>query len=94
MTNVKAINVFVGGKIEECRIEQELSQTNLANKVKLTRASVVNIEAGRQGVSLERLFDISAVLNIDPSYFLPTPQWFSEYKDKQMRKVISYQIIN
>lgn len=91
--NIKAINVFVGSKIEKCRIEQEFSQTEFAEKVKLSRASMANIEAGRQAVSLERLFEFGIILNIDPSYFMPTPQWYSEYKNKQVRKVINYMII-
>ncbi len=43
-----------GQAIKIARKETGITQAQLAKKLKLSRVSVVNIEAGRQGVSLYR----------------------------------------
>lgn len=52
---VESVYVCFGLKVRELRIKQGMSQEELASKVELSRASVVNIEAGRQRVLL---FDV------------------------------------
>lgn len=48
-----------------------MSQDNLANAVNLSRASVTNIESGRQGVTLETLLAIADALDVDAGSLLP-----------------------
>ena len=48
-----------------------MSQEELATRAKLSRTSIVNIERGRQGVSLVTLYSLAAALNVTPAVLLP-----------------------
>lgn len=51
-----------GARIAKSRRASELTQTQLGKLLGLTRSSVANIEAGRQGVSAEKAVQISDAL--------------------------------
>src|SRR5436305_12053413 len=63
----------VGQRIREARERShpKLSQDRLAKRLKLSRASIVNIEAGRQHAPLHLLWQISEVLGTDLAVLLP-----------------------
>lgn len=61
----------VGQRIRRIREERRLTQAELAELVSLTRASITNIEQGRQKLLLHTLYDIAAVLTVKPSDLLP-----------------------
>jgi transcriptional regulator with XRE-family HTH domain len=48
-----------------------MSQELLAERSNLSRTSIVNIERGRQGVSLSTLYRLAAALNVPPTVLLP-----------------------
>jgi transcriptional regulator with XRE-family HTH domain len=48
-----------------------LSQQELADRVSLSRPSIVNIELGRQGISLDQLFVLAAALGVSAAELLP-----------------------
>lgn len=48
-----------------------MNQTALAETVKMSRSSIVNIEKGRQGIPIDRLYLIAYSLDKDISFFLP-----------------------
>jgi len=50
-----------------------MSQEVLAERSNLSRTSIVNIERGRQGVSLATLYRLAAALNVPPTALLPPP---------------------
>ena len=58
----------LGARIREIR--GVLSQDQLAKAVKLTRTSIVNIEAGRQKLLLHNLFKIAEALGVRPTELL------------------------
>jgi transcriptional regulator with XRE-family HTH domain len=58
----------LGARIRELR--GPLSQEQLAKIVKLTRTSIVNIEAGRQKLLLHNLFKIADALGVRPTELL------------------------
>ena len=91
---MKTINVYVGGQIADFRIEQHKTQAHVANILGKSRASVANIEAGKQAVSIESLFILADWLDYEVSDFLPSREWYKTYKNKSIRKVVSYEIIN
>jgi len=64
-------NRFVALKIIDERKRMGLTQDEFANKIGLSRASVVNIEKGRQQVSLKNLYLICKYLEIKSSALLP-----------------------
>ena len=63
---------YVGDRIRSKRIEQGISQESLASQLSLSRASVANIENGRQKISLHLLIDIIQIFSSEIQYFLPT----------------------
>lgn len=62
---------FVGWRIEQLRKTQSLTQEELSDKLGLSRASIVNIEKGRQDLSLRHLQNICELFNIKSSDILP-----------------------
>jgi transcriptional regulator with XRE-family HTH domain len=55
----------LGSRIRELRAAQ--SQEQLAKAVKLTRTSIVNIEAGHQKLLVHNLFKIAEALGVRPT---------------------------
>jgi DNA-binding XRE family transcriptional regulator len=62
---------FVGWKIEQLRKNKSLTQEELSDKLGLSRVSIVNIEKGRQDLSLRNLQNICELFNIKSSDILP-----------------------
>jgi DNA-binding XRE family transcriptional regulator len=48
----------IGSKLRELRVGARLTQSQLAAKTKLARTSISNIEAGRQTLTVERLYQL------------------------------------
>jgi transcriptional regulator with XRE-family HTH domain len=63
----------LGRKLREARERtgQKLSQEKLAKQLKISRASIVNIEAGRQHAPLHLLWQIAEALGTDLTLLLP-----------------------
>lgn len=63
----------IGRKIRDARarVAPKLSQDNLAKRLGMSRASVVNIEAGRQHPPLHLLWQIAEILGTDPLLLIP-----------------------
>jgi transcriptional regulator with XRE-family HTH domain len=66
----------VGRKIREARERSsgKITQQGLAARIGISRASVVNIEAGRQRAPLHLLWGIADALDTDLSLLLPSQQ--------------------
>lgn len=60
----------IGSQIKSLRNRARLSQEELADKLNLSRASVVNIEKGRQHASLHLLIDLARIFNVTLLDFL------------------------
>lgn len=65
------VSFRIGLKVEELRESKSISQVDLAKKIGISRASMINIEAGRQGVIMRRLYDIALALNVSVAELLP-----------------------
>jgi transcriptional regulator with XRE-family HTH domain len=61
----------VGRRLRQARVTQGLSQERLAQQLGISRASVVNIEAGRQRAPLNLLWQFSETLATDLSLLIP-----------------------
>ena len=67
-----------GKQVKAARAAAGVSQAELAARVGMTRASVANLEAGRQDMTISRLAGIAAALSMDlsdliPAALLPAP---------------------
>jgi len=73
MTEWDSLYRELGRRIREARelMGEKLSQEKLARRLNLSRASIVNIEAGRQHAPLHLLWQISEVLGTDLALLIP-----------------------
>ena len=71
MTDLVELYREVGRRLRQARETQGLSQEKLAGQLELSRASIVNIEAGRQRAPLHLLWQISEALGTDLSLLIP-----------------------
>ncbi len=62
---------ILGARIRARRVELGLSQEALANKVRVSRVSIVNIEKGRQHPPLHLLWDIAETLSTNSNELIP-----------------------
>lgn len=60
------VYVSFGEVVKTRRLERGWTQTDLAERVGLSRASVTNIEIGRQRVLLSDLFDFARAFGVSP----------------------------
>ena len=74
MTNdIHPVDKFVGAKVRMARLNENLSQTELAEKLGITFQQVQKYESGKNRISASRLYDIAHIVNSDVAYF------FAEY---------------
>ena len=61
----------IGARIRAARITAGLTQAALADACEVRRTSIVNIEAGRQRLPVQLVYDIAEVLGVPPKSLLP-----------------------
>ncbi len=61
----------IGHSIQTARKEKGLTQADLAQLTKLSRPSIVNIEKGRQTISVHALYTIATSLGTSIAVLLP-----------------------
>ena len=60
----RGIRSAMGKRIKTLRLRSDLTQQQLAEMAKLTKANVCNIEAGKYSVGLDVLYRIAEALNV------------------------------
>jgi len=81
----------LGERIKISRQKAGFKQEALADSLKLSRASIINIEKGRQHPPIHTLFDIAKILNVEISELLPVFS-SSETISSEWKKVISKEL--
>ena len=61
----------IGSKIRETRKNNSISQEQLALLTAIDRSYLGRIERGEVNITVEKLYQISKTLNIDPKILLP-----------------------
>jgi transcriptional regulator with XRE-family HTH domain len=71
--NHEALYQLIGHRVKTLRerMSPRMSQEKLAGRIGLTRASLVNIEAGRQKAPVHVLWSISEIFNVELSELIP-----------------------
>lgn len=64
--------IELGRKIRHVRESKQLTQGELAKRLGISRASVVNIEAGRQHTPLHLLWSLAEMLGIELTSLIPS----------------------
>ena len=60
-----------GSRVRALREEKNVTQDELAKRVDLSRASITNIEHGRQRVMLHQMVGIARALDAEPTALIP-----------------------
>jgi len=82
---------MLGERIKNARIQTGLKQVTFASYLNLSRASIVNIEKGRQHPPIHLLFVIAKVLNIEVTELLPVFVATDEKVSDILKKLITEQ---
>lgn len=72
MKQKNLINAHCGDKMIVMRKKYKLSQSEVAGAIGLTRTSVVNIEKGRQSLTVECLLKACSLFKCKPADILPS----------------------
>jgi len=64
----------VGRRVRDARKKSGMTQQSLASKVSLSRASITNLEMGRQKLMLHTLVDIASELHVSPDDLIAKPR--------------------
>lgn len=59
-------------KVRKVRLDLNMTQSDFAENLGLSRASIVNIEKGRQKPSIHLLYEISLLAKLDMNFFFNT----------------------
>lgn len=79
----------IGRRIKEARLEQEITQEKLAEKLNISVAFISRVERGTSCVSLRRLTQIAEVLNVTPGYLLTGSNTTSkDYLKEDFRNIL------
>ncbi|MGB0065764.1 MAG: helix-turn-helix transcriptional regulator [Terracidiphilus sp.] len=65
------VNRGAGQRVAEARRRAGLTQRELAQQIKMSRASVANIEAGKQPVQIQMIFELAERLHVQPADLIP-----------------------
>lgn len=68
----------IGATIKKCRNERNLTQEELSSQIGISRASLANIETGRQRLLIHQLYNIAGHLGREIGAMLPNPCDMSE----------------
>lgn len=63
--------VSLGKKIKSKRTELGINQSQVANQLNVSRATISNIEVGRHQIPLHLLYNLTEILSVDISHLLP-----------------------
>ena len=79
----------IGRRIKNARIEQGLTQEELADKIDVSIASLSRVERGNSKINLKRLTQIAEILNVSPGYLLTGSNTASkDYLREDFRQVL------
>lgn len=78
-------NKNIGKQLKELRISRGWKQTEVAEKVGLSRPAISNLEAGKRSLTLSTLKKFCEIFEIDISYFGIETSSFNEAMDLTSR---------
>jgi transcriptional regulator with XRE-family HTH domain len=73
MGNAQKSELFrrVGQNVSKQRYAKDFNQTKFADRLGISRTSLALIEAGKQGLTLSRLYQIASTLEVEVATLLP-----------------------
>ncbi len=89
MTRPHPVDVHVGSRVRQRRLQLGMNQKKVAAAVGLSAQSIPNYECGSVRISSSRLFEVAKVLNVSVSYFfeeMPSNAWARRPMSNRSRK--------
>lgn len=71
MKDIEDIYLFVAERIKLARKQARMTQEDLAEKIKVSRTALVNMEGRKQRILIHHLFEIARITGVEISYFFP-----------------------
>ena len=68
--NRKKINVILGCRVKQARLEQHLTREQLAERANVSARFLADVESGITGVSLSTLRELCLILGLSADYLL------------------------
>lgn len=68
------LHAALGRKIRDKRKDSGLTQSELADRISISRTSLTNVELGRQRLLVDQLYKMADVLETSPRDLLPGPE--------------------
>jgi transcriptional regulator with XRE-family HTH domain len=79
----------IGRRIKNARIEQKLTQEELADKLDISVAFMSRVERGNSKINLKRLTQIAEILKVSPGYLLTGSNTASkDYLKEDFRQIL------
>lgn len=91
---INLIGLEIGAKVRAMREKREYTQEQLAGAVNLTRTSIVNIEKGRQALTVEILLKMCAVMKCKIVELLPPVPTVALRDSIKKTRVIEYKTLS
>lgn len=82
------INSYIGGRILELRLEKDITQKELADKLLTNQTEIKNIEVAKgKFINLKLLYKIANYFEVDIKDIMPTCQWvfFNENRELKIK---------
>lgn len=73
---------IIGNNLQQLRIQNGLTQEQLAEMVGISTSFYANVESGKRGVSLWVLYNIAQCLNVSVDYLI-----YENRKDARLRNI-------
>ncbi|MBF4982809.1 helix-turn-helix transcriptional regulator [Nonlabens mediterrranea] len=70
--NTELLYSLLSSRLKELREEKDISQQEMSQHLSLSRASINNIEAGRQKPNLHTIMGYAELLDIDLKHIIPS----------------------
>lgn len=85
-------SIEIGKKVAKLRKKKKITQQYLGVLVGKSRASITNMELGRQNITLRNIYNIALALKCNIEELLPDVEWYDENKNRKVRVVKTIEI--
>ena len=59
--------IELGKLLQSVRLDNKMSQQDVADRMKVSRSTIANWETGRRVINIDDLFKLCEIFNIDPN---------------------------
>ncbi len=79
----------IGRRIKQARLEEHITQEQLADKLNISTAFMSRVERGHCNINLKRLTQIASLLNVTPGFLLTGSNTTSkDYLKEDFRNIL------